>query len=401
MFRELLVVGIQSIRANLFRGFLTILGIIIGVASLLAMVALSTGARQAINDQIESLGTDIILVRPGNRYRLGVSEATGKLTASDSRRILSDSPSAVAVVPEKLHRASAVIGTINQNVAIVGTTPNFADVKGYQLAAGRNFTISEMAAKKRVAIVGAEVPVKFRLDASGIVGTTMYVQGIAFQVLGVLDRIGSAGWQNFDEQIWIPLETAQYRVIGTDELDVINVQISSNVSLALGIADIERVMRREHRIEPGKSNDFTIGDPAELLNVRRAANDVFAYLLAGIASVSLIVGGIGIMNIMLVTVTERTREIGIRKALGATRSHILLQFLIESTILCVLGGVGGILLGIGATEIMSRLFEWRVLISAPSVAIAIGFSISVGLFFGLWPARKASLLHPIDALRFE
>jgi putative ABC transport system permease protein len=401
MFWEFVIIGLQSIRTNLLRGFLTVLGIVIGVASFIAMVALSTGAQQAIDDQIQSLGTDILLVRPGNRYRLGVSEATGKLTIGDAHAILSHAGSVSAVVPEKTHRASATIGTINQSMSIIGTTPNFTDVHDYRLLAGRNFTVAEMVAKKRVAVVGIEVPARYRIDAMGIVGTTMYVRGIAFQVIGVLDNIGSAGWRNFDEQIWIPLETAQYRVVGTDELDVINVQLESNVSLELGIVDVERVMRREHRIGPGKNNDFSIGDPAEFLNVRKAANDVFAYLLAGVSSVSLIVGGIGIMNIMLVTVTERTREIGIRKALGATQSSILLQFLIESIILCFFGGLGGTLLGIGAANLMSHLFDWQVLVSLPAIAISLGFSVSVGLFFGLWPARKASLLHPIDALRYE
>ena len=195
--------------------------------------------------------------------------------------------------------------------------------------------------------------------------------------------------------------TAQYRVIGSDELDVIAVKIAPDVSLDLGLVDIERVMRREHKIPPGKNNDFSLGDPAEYLNIRQAANDVFAYLLAGIASVSLIVGGIGIMNIMLVTVSERTREIGIRKALGATPANILVQFLIEALVLCILGGLIGILVGAGVAEVMSRLFQWQVLVSPDAIVIAFAFSAAVGLFFGIWPARRAANLNPIDALRHE
>jgi ABC-type antimicrobial peptide transport system permease subunit len=227
------------------------------------------------------------------------------------------------------------------------------------------------------------------------------VQDVAFEVVGVLDRIGSAGWRSFDDQIWIPLYTSQYRVNGSDELDVIKVRIAPGTSLNLGMFDIERVMRREHRIPPGKNNDFNIGDPAQFLNIRNAANDVFGYLLAGIASVSLVVGGIGIMNIMLVTVSERSREIGLRKAMGATNGNILVQFLVEALALCLLGGLIGILFGAAAAELMSRIFAWEVLVSPAAVTVAFAFSAGVGLVFGIWPARTAAKLDPIENLRAD
>jgi putative ABC transport system permease protein len=398
---EMISVGLQSIRANLFRGFLTMLGIIIGVASVISMIALSTGAQQAIDDQIQTLGTDILAVSPGSTYRFGTSELAHTLTINDAREILADAESVIAVVPEQSTRITVKYGSINQYTMIIGTTPNFASVKGYEMRSGRLFTMAEMAAKKRVAVLGANVPAKYRTDGARMLGETVYLQDSAFEVVGVLDKIGTVGWRNFDDQIWIPLYTAQYRVIGSDELDVIAVKIAPDVSLDLGLVDIERVMRREHKIPPGKNNDFSLGDPAEYLNIRQAANDVFAYLLAGIASVSLIVGGIGIMNIMLVTVSERTREIGIRKALGATPANILVQFLIEALVLCILGGLVGILVGAGAAEVMSRLFQWQVLVSPDAIVIAFAFSAAVGLFFGIWPARRAANLNPIDALRHE
>jgi putative ABC transport system permease protein len=204
-----------------------------------------------------------------------------------------------------------------------------------------------------------------------------------------------------DEQLWLPMETAQYRVFGTDTLEVINAQVARGATVEEAIIDLERVLRREHQILPGKDNDFSIGDPTQFLNVRQAATDVFAYLLAGIASVSLVVGGIGIMNIMLVTVTERTREIGIRKALGATGTNILMQFLVEALILCLMGGIGGILLGAGVAALMSSLLGWQIIVSPTAIGIAFAFSAGVGLFFGIWPARKAASLNPIDALRYE
>jgi putative ABC transport system permease protein len=398
---QMISIGLRSIRANLFRAFLTVLGIIIGVGSVISMIALSAGAQRAIDEQIESLGTDVLTVSQGSRYRLGVSEDAHTLTVDDASMILADGESVIDVAAEKTARFPVKYGAINHNTTVVGSTPNFADVNGYELQTGRAFTMAEMSAKKRVAVVGSAVPGVFGTDATAILGETIYMQDIAFEVVGVLDRIGSAGFRTFDDRIWIPLHTAQYRVMGSDELDVIKVRIAPGTSLNLGMLDIERVMRREHKIRPGQKNDFNINDPAQYLNIQQAANNVFAYLLAGIASVSLVVGGIGIMNIMLATVSERTREIGIRKALGATPANILIQFLIEALVLCAIGGVGGILLGVGVSALMSHLFEWQVLVSPAGIGIALAFSLAVGLFFGIWPARTASKLSPIEALRHE
>ena len=397
----MIMVGLQSIRSNVFRGFLTMLGVIIGVGSVISMMALSAGAQKAIDDQIDALGTDIVTVSQGSRYRLGTSEPARSLTIDDAMAVLADGESVIAVVPEQSTRSSVKYGGINQSTTIIGTTPNFADVHSYEVKIGRLFTMAEMEGKKRTAVVGSNLPGRFSLDASTILGEYVYVQGIAFEIVGVLDRIGSAGWRNIDDQIWIPLYTSQYRVNGSDELDVIKVRIASGTSLNLGMFDIERVMRREHRIPPGKNNDFNIGDPAQFLNIRNAANDVFGYLLAGIASVSLIVGGIGIMNIMLVTVSERSREIGLRKAMGATNGNILVQFLVEALALCLLGGLIGILFGAATAELMSRLFAWEVLISPSAVTVAFAFSAGVGILFGIWPARTSAKLDPIANLRAD
>ena len=398
---EMISVALQSIRANLFRGFLTMLGIIIGVGSVITMVALGSGAQRAIDDQIQALGANILSVRTGGFFRHGVAQATATLTIDDASAIAADAESIVAVVPEASKRLQVKLGNRNQNFRIIGTTPNFADVNSYELQDGRVFTEADSAAKRRLAVVGAEVPSKLESTPEAILGQTIYLQGVAFEVVGVLEKIGQQGWRNVDEQVWMPLPTAQYRVFGSDQLEVINAQLAPRATIEQGIIDIERVMRREHQILPGKDNDFSIGDPTQFLNVRQAATNIFAYLLAGIASVSLIVGGIGIMNIMLVTVTERTREIGIRKALGATRLNILMQFLVEALILCLLGGLVGILLGTGVATLMSNVLGWQVFVSPTAIGIAFAFSAGVGLFFGIWPARKAARLDPIDALRYE
>jgi putative ABC transport system permease protein len=398
---EMISVALQSIRANLFRGFLTMLGIIIGVGSVITMVALGTGAQQAIDAQIEALGANIMSVRSGSLFRHGVAQNAGTLTIEDAEAIAAEAESVSAVVPESSKRLQVKLGSTNQNVMVVGTTPNFMEVNNYKLAEGRMFTLADGAAKRRLTVVGADVPAKFDTTAEALLGDVVYMQGIAFEVIGVLEKIGQVGWRNVDEQLWMPIETAQYRVFGTDILEVINAQVARGATVEEAIIDLERVLRREHQILPGKDNDFSIGDPTQFLNVRQAATDVFSYLLAGIASVSLVVGGIGIMNIMLVTVTERTREIGIRKALGATGTNILMQFLVEALILCLMGGIGGILLGAGVAALMSSLLGWQIIVSPTAIGIAFAFSAGVGLFFGIWPARKAAGLNPIDALRYE
>ncbi len=365
------------------------------------MVSLSSGAERAIQEQIELLGTDIVTVSPGNRYRFGTSEPAMSLTVSDAEAISTDAESTVAVVPQQSSRQAIQFNGENHSAKTIGTTPNFAEIYGFKLIDGRIFTPAENAMKKRVVVIGSEVPGQIGHSSESLLGETIYLQDIGFEVVGVLDTIGSVGWENMDDRVWIPLLTSQFRVKGSNELDLIKVKIESETSLALGMFDIERVMRREHRIPPGKSNDFTIGNPAQYLSIRNQTNNVFGYLLAGIASVSLIVGGIGIMNIMLVSVSERRGEIGLRKALGATNNHVLLQFLIEAMVLCLLGGVIGILLGAGAAQLMSQFFDWEVFVSASAVGIAFSFSVTVGLVFGIWPARTAAQLNPVDTLRIE
>jgi putative ABC transport system permease protein len=401
LFGEMIMVALQSIRANLFRGFLTMLGIIIGVGSVITMVSLGSGAQAAIDDQIEALGANILSVSSSGMFRHGVAQDVGTLTISDARAIAADAEAISAVVPEKSGRLQVKLGNMNQNLQIVGTTPNFQPVNRYELAAGRMFTEADNAAKRRVAVIGNSVASKFDTTSEGLLGETIYTNGIGFEVIGVFESVGQVGWRNVDEQLWIPLETARFRVFGDDELGRINAQVATGFSPEQGIIDLERVLRREHKILPGKNNDFNIGDPTQFFNVRKAATDIFAYLLAGIATISLVVGGIGIMNIMLVTVTERTREVGVRKALGATRMNILMQFLVEALVLCLLGGGVGILLGTGISTAIAQLAGWQTIVSMQAVGIAFAFSAGVGLFFGIWPARKAANLNPIDALRYE
>lgn len=401
LFWEMIRVALQSIRANFFRAILTMLGIIIGVAAVITMVALGTGAQRAVNEQLDSLGGNILSIRTGSFMYRGVSSADKKLNIADAQAIQRDVGIATAVVPETSGRIQVKFRNRNRNIEIVGTTPNYADVNNFELMYGRMFSAAESEAKKRVIVLGGEVPAMLDTDPTMLIGQKLTVKGTSFEIIGIFEPKGSVGFRNTDEYAWVPLKTAQYRLTGSEDLNAISVQINPDVPMDIAIIDVERIMRREHRIIPGGKNDFSLSDRKQFLNMQQEAAEIFSYLLAGIAGISLIVGGIGIMNIMLVTVTERTREIGIRKALGATRMNILLQFLIEAMALCIVGGLIGIALGASAASILASLAGWSTPLSFSAVAIAFFFSAGIGLIFGLLPARKAASLDPIEALRYE
>ena len=403
LFGETLAVAFQSIRANALRSMLTMLGIIIGVGAVITMVALGTGAQKAVEERIAALGANVFTVFAG-QGRMGAIMMTDRtiLSTDDYQALVRDATLLKAVEPEMQQALQVVYGNQNRNLQITGTTANYIDVRNYTVPYGRMFTAGDDASRQRYAVLGSSVPEMLGGNPTAMIHQTILIRGIPFEIIGVLSSKGAAGgFTNPDEQILIPLQTAQFRVFGSKRLRSIGVQVEDGVPIEQGMVDLERVLRREHHIRPGGDNDFTIRNQQDVLQTQQQATQVFTTLLASIAAVSLIVGGIGIMNIMLVSVTERTREIGVRKALGATRGNILLQFLIEALTLCILGGLIGVLLGAGTTVVLARVMKWNTLISGSAVVIAFGFSALVGLFFGIWPARRAAKLDPITALRYE
>jgi putative ABC transport system permease protein len=401
LFSETLIVAINSIRANPFRASLTILGIVIGVAAVITMVALGSGAQRAIDEQMDALGGDILQISSGGRWSHGIARDQLALTVDDSAALARDAQHLSAVVPEINGRFQVKLGNKNLNIEIVGTTPNYVDVHRFELAHGRMFNAADNASRRRVAVLGSDIPVQLEMDAASLVGRTIAIRAIDFLVVGIMEEKGSMGWSRPDNDIWIPIDTARFRVFGDDKLNTISVKVGADSSVDSAMVDIERVMRREHKILPGKDNDFTIYDRKTYLTAQQGATEVFTYLLGGIAAVSLVVGGIGIMNIMLVTVTERTREIGIRKALGATRQNILMQFLIESMVLCLIGGALGLMVGSGASMLLAKFAGWQTVVTMNSGVTAFSFSALIGIFFGIWPAQRAAKLDPINALRHD
>jgi putative ABC transport system permease protein len=398
---EILSVAVTAIAANKLRSLLTMLGVIIGVGAVITMVALGEGARRAVEARIESLGTDVLTVMSGQRQRMGASREGEPLTVDDAAAILERSPSVIDIAPEMSASVQIEFLTRNTPSQALGTTPSYLKVNRFELAAGRFITDEDMEARRRVAVLGAELLTSLNVSAGEILGQTIRLRGLTFEVVGILARKGQQGWMNPDDQVLIPLTTAQYRVSGDDRLRAVNVQMAPGANPADAMLEIERVVRREHRLRADQPSDFRIRNRSDLLATAEDTTRTLSFLLASVAGVSLLVGGIGIMNIMLVSVTERTREIGVRMAIGATRTIILLQFLIEALTICVIGGVAGILLGAGASLLLSKLAGWNTLLSPQAVVVAFLFSIAVGLFFGIVPARRAASLDPIDALRYE
>jgi len=400
---EIIRVALEALRANKLRSLLTMLGIIIGVGAVITMVALGSGAQKSVQDRIQALGPTLLSLYPGQSFMRGVaSDVRVSLTIDDDTALANNARYITDVVPELSRNLQVQKGTQNINVNIVGTTPNYVPVKNYTVTAGRMFTAGDDAARRRFAVLGSAVPTMLNANAAAMIGQELLIRGIPFEIIGILSEKGSQGsFSNPDEQILIPLQTARYRIMGTDRLRSITVKVQDMSSMNLAMIDVERVLRRQHKIRPGQDNDFQIRNQTDILATLQQTTETFKYLLAGIAAVSLLVGGIGIMNIMLVSVTERTREIGVRKALGATRFNVMFQFLVEALVLCLVGGMIGVVIGTIGAVVLSKLARWNTLISPFAILLAFVFSAAVGLFFGIWPAKRAASLDPIVALRYE
>ena len=397
---EVLRVALTSIRGNLFRASLTMLGVIIGVAAVITMLALGTGAQRAVEQQLDALGANVITVTTWMRFAQGIAREQA-LTTDDAEALRTDAHNVSAVAPEQSSRQQVKLGNRNLNLSVIGTTQDHAVVNGFELQAGRMLTAIDDASRRRVAVLGGEVPEQLETTAEALVGHAVLIKSLPFEVVGVYGKKGAVGFGNPDDDVYIPISTSEYRVVGNNRVQNIAVQVAPQTEAAQAMVEIERVIRREHGLAPGADNDFTVVDRKQFLATQQQTTQILSFLLAGIAGVSLVVGGIGIMNIMLVTVTERTREIGIRKALGATRLDILTQFLAESVVLCVLGGLLGMLLGSGAARALAKFAGWQTYVTLDSLLLAFAFSAGVGLVFGLWPAQRASKLDPIAALRYE
>ena len=400
---EILAVAFASLRANALRSLLTMLGIIIGVGAVIAMIALGSGAEGAVRARIARLGTTTLQINPQRVMQGGIGTTSmAKLSYADVRALEERALNVAGVTPQQDRPLQVVWRNRNTNVQVTGTTPNFLDVRGFSIAAGTLFSAGDDEGRQKVAVIGAGVlPMLEVTDPNTIIGETIRIASRQFRVIGVLAPKGATGFGDNDEQILIPFRTGRFTIFGNDRINDIWARVAQPESVDVAIAEIQRTLRRSHRLAAGRPDDFSIRNQADILNTLNETTETFTVLLAGIAAVSLLVGGIGIMNIMLVSVTERTREIGIRKALGATRWNILIQFITEAVTLCLLGGMFGIVFGVGGAAVLQASFGWSTAIDLRAVILAFGFSAAVGLLFGVWPARRAATLDPIEALRHE
>jgi len=396
-------VSFSSLKSNKMRSALTMLGIIIGTGAVITVIALGKGAGEAVQRSIQSLGSNLIFVRPGAARSGFVRLQSGSstlLSNADAKAIQERCPAVAAVVPETFRFGQLKYQNKNWNSQVVGTLPEYQAVRNVSLREGSFFTEKDLLQKERICILGFTVYENLFGDQPAL-GKTIKINGINFTVKGILEPKGQMAMFNQDDQVFIPLTTAQKRLLGIDFLSNINIQAKSELHIDQAALEIEKLLRKRHKLQSHMENDFNVRTQLDILATREETSRTFSLLLAGIALVSLLVGGIGIMNIMLVSVTERTREIGIRMAIGARRRDILSQFLIEALVLSVLGGMLGILLGVLGSVILSKAANWNTLIAPSSILIAFFFSALVGIFFGLYPARKASGLDPIEALRYE
>ena len=400
--------ALRALRRNKLRSALTMLGVVIGVGAVIVMVSIGQGASEAVRAQIQSLGTNLLMVVPGATTSAGVRSGAGgvsTLTLVDAKAIATECPAVSDVAWMKRQIAQVIQGEFNWSTQIQGVSPGYFSVRDWALESGAVFGPRDEETANRVALLGKTVVENLFGPGEDPVGAMIRVKDVPFRVIGVLARKGQTSWgQDQDDTVVIPFSTAERRVIGSQILGTVDMVFASATrsdDVVVAAEQIASLLRQRHRIATGADDDFTVRSLNEMAVAQESASRVMAMLLLCVASISLLVGGIGIMNILLVSVTERTREIGIRMAVGAKRRHILLQFLVEAVVLAGVGGLIGVLLGVAAAGAISLLAGWPTLISGPAIVLALLFSASVGVFFGFWPARRAAGLDPIAALRYE
>lgn len=402
--QTLLKLASQSILKNKMRTLLTMLGIVIGVGAVIVMVAIGNGAQARIQDQINSLGTNVIMIMPGTTQQGGASQGAGtfnRLTVEDAEKVKREATTLAAVSPVIFTRTQAIAGGTNWRTQINGVSTDYLTIRDWNVSEGALFTDNDVKSMRKVAVLGATVAQQL-FPGGDPVGAQIQLGHVPFQVVGVLAKKGqNAAGNDQDDVILVPYTTAQARLSGFVRLGQILASTYNQSDIAAAQDEIRGIMREAHKLGDYADDDFTIRNQNELADAASSTTKVMTYLLAAIASVSLLVGGIGIMNIMLVSVTERTREIGIRMAIGARGSDVLTQFLVESIVMSIAGGIIGLMAGYGGAALLGHLTGWTTSTPMSAVAIAVGFSAAVGVFFGYYPARKAAALNPIEALRYE
>ena len=401
LFKESLTSAISSIRSNIVRSFLTTLAIIIGTAAVIAVIGIGSSANKALDEQIDDFGPRTLTVSPGQNRRGAVTKGLVPLDIKDSYALARNKEHDWMVSPFITRNRQVKFNNANINERIRANLPIHFKVRGYDIEYGRIFTEEENLARKRVVVIGSAVPKELQTFPQAILNQEILIAGTSYKVIGILQEEGNTGWQNPDEELYIPLMTGAQRLFGTKSLDSLNIGIAKDANVDEVMMTIERILRSQHDIGPGEDNDFRISDYSQYSDLRRQATGIFTALIAGIAGISLIVGGIGVMNIMLVSVTERTREIGLRKALGATHKAVMLQFIVEAILLCAIGGCVGVFLGTSILYLFASFNDWPFAMPFSAMFGSITFSAIVGLFFGIWPARKAAKLDPATSLRYE
>jgi macrolide transport system ATP-binding/permease protein len=403
-FLDYLKQAVAAMLSHKTRAFLSILGILIGVAAVIAMLAIGQGSKESIEKQLASLGSNLLIVSPGAARSGGVSLQSGtttRLTLQDVEEIKKLKDSVSSVSPSVSERGQIVYGNNNWNTKIEGVGVEYAQLRSAMPTVGRFFTEEEVRMRNKVALLGTTV-VKELFGSSNPIGEIIKINLINFKVIGILPAKGSSGPQDQDDIVLIPINTAMYRVLGKQYVDSIYVEARGPDTIDAAEESISKIIIKQHRlITDDQKESFRIRNMSDIKKTLQSTTETMSLLLGAIAAISLLVGGIGIMNIMLVSVTERTREIGLRKAIGANNKDIMVQFLIEAVLMSLIGGLAGVMLGSGAAVLVTLIAGWSVRISLSSVILATVFSLIVGVVFGLWPARQASLLNPIEALRYE